>query len=73
MILLIGKQNCSACNMTKTVLTNKGMEFEYKLLNELPQEEQDKYIKLAQENDMLSLPLIVVDNKLKTLQEVINN
>ena len=73
MILLIGKQNCSACNMTKTVLTNKGMEFEYKLLNELPQEEQDKYIKLAQENDMLSLPLIVVDNKLKTLQEIINN
>ena len=73
MILLIGKKNCSACNMTKTVLTNKGMEFEYKLLNELPQEEQDKYINLAQENDMLSLPLIVVNNKLKTLQEVINN
>lgn len=73
MILLIGKQNCSACNMTKTVLTNKGIEFEYKLLNELPQEQQDKYINLAQESDMLSLPLIVVDNKLKTLQEVINN
>lgn len=73
MIKLIGKNNCSACNMTKTVLKNKGIEFEYKLLNELPQEEQDKYINLAQENDMLSLPLIVVDNKLKTLQEVINN
>jgi glutaredoxin len=73
MVKLIGKQNCSACNMSKTVLKNKGIEFEYFLLNELPQEEQDFYINLAQENNMLSLPLIVVDNKLKTLQEVINN
>ena len=56
MIKLIGKPNCSACKMSQTVLKNKGIEFEYKLLNELPQEEQDKYIKLAQENDMLSLP-----------------
>ena len=73
MILLIGKPNCSACKMSQTVLKNKGIEFEYKLLNELPQEEQDFYINLAQESNMISLPLIVVDNKLKTLQEVINN
>jgi len=73
MIKLIGKKNCSACNMSKTVLINKGIEFEYNLLEDLTQEEQDRYIALAQESNMLSLPLIVVDNKLKTLQEVINN
>lgn len=72
MILLIGKKNCNACNMTKMVLTNKQIEFEYRLLNELSKEEQEHYIKLAEESNMLSLPLIVVDNKLMTLQQITN-
>mgnify|MGYP003522869871 FL=1 len=72
MYLLIGKNNCSACTMTKTVLKNKGIEFEYKILEDLPREEQDKYINLAQEQSRVSLPLIINnDNKILTLQEVI--
>lgn len=72
MYLLIGKNNCSACTMVKTVLKNKGIEFEYKTLEDLPQEEQDKYINLAQEQSRVSLPLIINDdNKILTLQEVI--
>ena len=59
--------------MTQTVLKNNNVEFQYYYLEDLTQDEQSKYIKLAQENDMISLPLIVVDNKLKTLQEIINN
>lgn len=73
MIKLIGKENCSACKVTKTILKNKKIDFEYKLLNDLSLEEQDFYIKLAQDSNMISLPLIVVDKKLKTLQEIINN
>lgn len=73
MVKVIGKVGCSACKMTQTVLQNKNVEFEYYHLEDLTQDEQLKYIKLAQENDMISLPLIVVDNKLKTLQEIINN
>ena len=72
MYLLIGKNNCSACTITKTVLKNKEIEFEYKTLEDLPQEEQDKYINLAQEQSRVSLPLIINDdNKILTLQEVI--
>ena len=71
MILLIGKQGCSACNMTKNVLKNKGIEFEYKLLEDLLEEDRNNYINMAQEQKMLNLPLIIVDNTLKTLQEVL--
>ena len=71
MVKLIGKNNCNACAMTKTILTNKDIEFEYFVLEELPKEDQDFYINLAKENNMLSLPLIVIDNKLKTLQDII--
>ena len=71
MYLLIGKNNCSACTMTKTIFQNKGIEFEYKILEDLPQEEQDKYANLAQEQSRVSLPLIINnDNKILTLQEV---
>ena len=71
MVKLIGKNNCNSCTMTKTILTNKNVEFEYFVLEELPKEDQDFYINLAKENNMLSLPLIVIDNKLKTLQDII--
>jgi glutaredoxin len=70
MYLILGKQNCNACKITQTVLKNKGIEFEYKYLSDLSQEDQDKYIQMAQEQDKLSLPLIIKDNKLFTIQEV---
>lgn len=70
MILLIGKNNCNACTMVKNVLTNKGVEFEYKLLEELSEEDRNNYIQMAQDTGMLSLPLIIKNNTLKTLQEV---
>lgn len=71
MIKLLGKKNCNACEMTKTILTNKNIDFEYSILEELPKEEQDKYVEMATKQNMLSLPLIVVDDKLKTLKEII--
>ena len=71
MILILGKQNCSACDMAKTVLTNKGIEFTYRLLDELEPEAKKDYIKQAREQGKLSMPIIIKDGKILTLQEVI--
>jgi len=71
MILILGKENCSACEMAKMVLKNKGIEFEYKLLADLESTLRKEYVKLAREQGKLSMPLIIKDKQLKTLQEVI--
>ena len=41
MIKVIGKEHCGACMMTKNVLGAKGIEFEYSLLEEMTEEEQN--------------------------------
>ena len=71
MIKVIGKEHCGACMMTKNVLGAKGIEFEYTLLEEMTEEEQNYVIKMAEEQGRLSMPFIIKDGKLVTLQEVI--
>ena len=71
MIKVIGKEHCGACMMTKNVLGVKGIEFEYILLEEMTEEEQNNVIKMAEEQGRLSMPFIIKDGKLVTLQEVI--
>ena len=71
MIKVIGKEHCGACMMTKNVLKAKGIEFEYSLLEEMAEEEQNSVIKMAEEQGRLSMPFIIKDGKLVTLQEVI--
>lgn len=71
MILLIGKEGCNRCLMTKNILTNKGVDFKYVYLDNLSQEEQNKYINLATEKNMIELPLIVKDNDIVTLEQII--
>ena len=70
MIKLIGKTGCNRCIMTKNILTNKGVDFEYLLFEDLSSEDQDKYMKLAEEQHMIELPLIIKDDDLMTLQEL---
>ena len=70
MILVIGSENCSKCKMTKTILENKKVNFEYKLLESLSLEEQKKYINMAQKANQMSMPIIVKDNKITTLQQL---
>ena len=68
---MIGKTNCSACDMAKTVLKNRGIGFVYQLLDDLEPEVKKDYMKLAREQGKLSMPLIIKNEKLLTLQEVI--
>jgi len=56
--------------MTKTILENKKVNFEYKLLESLSLEEQKKYINMAQKANQMSMPIIVKDNKITTLQQL---
>ena len=71
MIKVIGKENCGACMMAKKVLTRKGVDFEYVHLDELDAEEREVVLKMADKQGMRSMPLIVKDGKLVTLQEVL--
>lgn len=71
MILVIGKENCSSCEITKTILNNNNIEFEYKLLDSLTQKDKNEFLKLARENKQMSMPLIIKNQQLITLQEVI--
>ena len=71
MIKVIRKEHCGACMMTKNVLGAKDIEFEYSLLEEMTEEEQSNVIKMAEEQGRLSMPFIIKDGKLVTLQEVI--
>jgi len=71
MYLLIGKENCSRCEMIKNILSNKNIEFEYKILESFSEEERKNYIKLGKEFKQTSFPLIVKDNKVLDLKEVI--
>ena len=71
MIEVIGKENCGACMMAKKVLTKKGVEFVYVHLDDLSEEDKDVVLKLANEQGVRSMPLIIKDGKLVTLQEVL--
>lgn len=71
MFLVVGKENCSSCEMTKTVMKNKSIPYEYVMLSDLPEEQRKNYIKMAREQGRMSMPLIIKDDKIYTLQEVI--
>ena len=71
MIKIIGKENCGACMMAKKVLTRKGVDFEYVYLDELEEEEREEILRMSDEQGMKSMPLIIKDGKLVTLQEVL--
>ncbi len=70
MLLVIGTENCSKCLMTKNILDSKGIEYTYQLLNSLSKHEQDIYLDMAQKAKQMSMPLIIKDGQIITLQEV---
>jgi len=69
-MLVIGTKNCGRCNMTKKILDGKSISYEYKLLDDLTQEEKDLYLSMARKVGLLSFPLIIKNNNVITLQEV---
>ena len=70
MILVIGKPNCGTCNMVKSILNSKGIEYEYKLLGDLESETADKYINMAKEASKLMFPIIVKEDKIIAMEDI---
>ncbi|MFW6377520.1 MAG: glutaredoxin family protein [bacterium] len=71
MIKVIGTIGCSKCNIIKSKLENKGIEFNYVLLNELTNEEQDEALDKAKDSGLSSFPIILRDDEVVKLEEVI--
>jgi len=70
MIKLVGTTGCSRCEMVKTILTNKGIEFEYVLLNELEPSMKALYLLISREAGNMQMPIMIKDNKSISINEV---
>lgn len=71
MIKVIGKNNCSACKMTKKILDKNKIEYEYLILENLSESEQDEYINKARNAGLMSFPIILKDDEVVTVKEVL--
>jgi glutaredoxin len=71
MYLLIGKKNCSRCEIIKNILLNKNINYKYKLFEDLSSEEKNRYIKLAKKNNQMEFPLIIKNNQIIDFKEVV--
>jgi len=70
MLLVIGTENCSRCAMVKNILNTKNINYNYKLIDELSETEQNNYLDIAKQSGQLSYPMIFKNNKIITIQEV---
>lgn len=70
MLQLIGTHNCNRCAMTKTILNNKGIRYQYIQYEELSQVEQDYYFELARKEGHGSFPILLLDGEITTLQDL---
>jgi glutaredoxin len=71
MLLIIGTKNCPRCKMTKSVLNNKDIEYEYKLNDEISKKELDLYLEKAKEKGLMNFPLIIKDEEIITVEDII--
>ena len=70
MIKVIGTTSCSRCEMVKTILTNKGIEFNYAILDELDPTVKKMYLLMAREAGNIQMPIIIKDSESIKINEV---
>lgn len=73
MILVIGKENCSSCEEVKNYLDTNNIEYRYKQLETLSDEDQKRLKTEAIQNKILSFPLIIQDGEYITFSTLKNN
>lgn len=64
MIEVIGNEYCSRCTIVKNVLNNKGIEFNYYLLDELSSDRRKEVLKMARESGNMNMPLVIKNNEI---------
>lgn len=72
MIKVIGKINCSKCDMVKKLLENNNIKYEYKLLDNMQENERKLIINIAKKQKIFEFPLVFKDDKLITLDELVD-
>lgn len=70
MIRVIGNYGCSRCEIIKQILSNKGVEFKYELLSDLPKEMQRIILNKAKAKGQLNMPLIFKDDEIIDIKEI---
>lgn len=70
MLTVIGTSNCNRCEMTKIILNNKGVPYQYIAYEELEKVEQDYYFELARKAGHAQFPILLRDGEIITLQDV---
>jgi glutaredoxin len=71
MIQVIGTENCSRCLMTKQILKNKNIEFEYVMFDRIDASLQSYLMEQAKKQGLMNFPLILKDEQLVELKDVI--
>ena len=70
MLQVIGTHNCNRCLMTKTILKNKGVKYDYLQYEDLSEVEQDYYFEQARKAGHAQFPIILQDGIVITLQDI---
>lgn len=71
MITVYGKNGCSACEITKSVLTKNKIEFEYKKMDDIDSEEYAFVMDSATKACKMSMPIIIENNNITELKDLI--
>lgn len=70
-ITIYGKFGCSACETAKRLMTRKELPYNYIDMNDLNNDATAALLADAASAGVRSLPIIVVNGKISTLQEVL--
>ncbi len=70
MIKVLGSKSCGRCDMIKTILNNRGVIYDYLLLEDISDLERNKYMDMAVTKGHRTMPLILKDEILISLEEV---
>ena len=62
--IILYSSHCAACMMTEQVLKNKGIE--YTLVDD-----ENVYLPIAEQNNVLAMPFASVDGKIMTSRELL--
>lgn len=70
MIEIIGRNSCSICKDVKGFLEGKNVRFEYSLLEDYSDYAKNELLELAGSKNISTMPLVIVDNELITVEEL---
>lgn len=71
MYSLYGNKGCNRCTIVKNLMDNKGIEYDYKQLDDLEPEEKKRIMQSAMKAGKMSLPLIMKEEQFLVLEEVV--